>query len=350
VTTLADVARVAGVAPSTVSHVINGTRFVSEETREVVLQAITATAYTPNTLARSLARSGIGTGTVGIALSAASNPYFMNLIHAIEGELTALGKMVFLADTREAPARELDVVRSLHQRRVDGIILAPCGGSKEHALRYLMQNKVPTVLVDRCVAPEFTQVGVENAQAIRRLVDHLTRLGHQHIGMIGGQAGIATTIERVTAFKRALGLHRHPFDPSALVTSSESVAEARDALSRMLQLRKRPTAIIAGNNQSMIGIMQALHHHGVTVPEEMAVVGFDDFEWADCFHPRLTVIAQPFERIAQMAAQLLVETMENRMPKPRTIRLKPALIIRDSCGSALPNRRMPGRVLASRAG
>jgi LacI family transcriptional regulator len=106
----------------------------------------------------------------------------------------------------------------------------------------------------------------------------------------------------------------------------------------------------AGNNQSMIGIMQALHHHGVTVPEEMAVVGFDDFEWADCFHPRLTVIAQPFERIAQMAAQLLVETMENRMPKPRTIRLKPALIIRDSCGSALPNRRMPGRVLASRAG
>ncbi len=337
-TTLADVARVAGVAPSTVSHVINGTRFVSEETREAVLQAISATAYTPNTLARSLARSGIGTGTVGVALSAASNPYFMNLIHAIEGELTALGKMVFLADTREEPMRELDVVRSLHQRRVDGIILAPCGGSKDHALPYLTQNKIPTVLVDRCVAPEFTQIGVENAQAIRRLVDHLTSLGHLRIGMIGGQAGIATTIERVSAYQRALRLHKLPSETSYLAVSSESVTEARDALRAMLRLPKRPTAIIAGNNQSMIGIMQALHGAGVSVPEEMAVVGFDDFEWADCFHPRLTVIAQPFERIAQLAGRLLVETMSNRMPKPQTIRLKPTLIIRDSCGSSLAGR------------
>jgi LacI family transcriptional regulator len=339
VTTLADVARVAGVAASTVSHVINGTRFVSDETREAVLRAISETGYTPNTLARSLARSGVSTGTVGIALSAASNPYFMNLIHAVEGELTALGKMVFLADTREVAARELDVVRSLHQRRVDGIILAPSGGSREHALHYLMQNKVPTVLVDRCVAPEFTQIGVENTLAIHQLVDHLAGLGHHHIGMIGGQAGIATTIERVTAYKRALALHKHPFDPSFLLTSSESVAEARDGLSKMLRLRKRPTAIIAGNNQSMIGIMQALHHHNVKVPEEMAVVGFDDFEWADCFHPRLTVIAQPFERIARIAVQLLVKTMDNHMAKPRTIRLKPTLIIRDSCGSTLARTR-----------
>jgi LacI family transcriptional regulator len=339
VTTLADVARVAGVAASTVSHVINGTRFVSDETREVVLEAISTTGYTPNTLARSLARSGSSTGTVGIALSAASNPYFMNLIHAIEAELAAVGKMVFLADTREAPARELEVVRSLHQRRVDGIILAPCGGSKEHALHYLMQNKVPTVLVDRCVAPEFTQIGVENAQAIHQLVDHLTGLGHNRIGMIGGQAGIATTIERVAAYKRALSVHKHPFDPTLLVAGSESVAEARNSLFGMLQLESRPTAIIAGNNQSMIGIMQALHRHCVKVPEEMAVVGFDDFEWADCFHPRLTVIAQPFEQIARMATQLLVKTMDNRMPRPRTIRLKPTLIIRDSCGSALAGRR-----------
>lgn len=334
-TTLADVARLARVAPSTVSHVINGTRFVSEITRDAVLQAISETGYTPNALARSLARSSGETETVGIALSAASNPYFMNLIHAIEGELTALGKMVFLADTRETPIRELEVVRSLYQRRVDGIILAPCGGSEDYALRYLTQNKVPTVLVDRCIASEFNQVGVENAEAIRSLVDHLVGLGHRRIGMIGGQAGIATTIERVTAYKRALRTNKLSFDSTLLVESSETSADAREQITLLLRHTQKATAIVAGNNQSMIGIMQALHDQKVKVPDDVAVVGFDDFEWADCFHPRLTVIAQPFEKIAWLAARLLVTTMNDPNAKPRTIRLKPTLVVRDSCGSTL---------------
>lgn len=341
-TTLADVARRAGVAPSTVSHVINGTRFVSPHTRARVEQAIAHTGYTPNTLARSLARSGVGTGTVGIALSAASNPYFMNLIHAIEAELTRLGLMVFLADTREQPERELAVVRSLHERRVDGIILAPCGGSERATLPYLLRNKVPAVLVDRLVSDRFNQVGVENVQATCRLVDHLAGLGHRRIGMIGGQAGIATTIERVGAYRQALGPHRIGFDASLLVESSETVADAREALTAMLRLAARPTALIAGNNQSMIGMMQALHQQRIAVPDAMAIVGFDDFEWADCFHPRLTVIAQPCREIARLAAGLLVASIRQPDAATSTIRLEPTLVIRDSCGSGLEARHLAG--------
>jgi LacI family transcriptional regulator len=332
-TTLADVARHAGVAPSTVSHVINETRFVTAETRKAVIEAIAATGYTPNTLARALARAGTETGTVGIALSAASNPYFMNLIHAIERELTNLGKMVFIADTYEKPERELDVVRSLHERRVDGIILAPCRGSTQYALPYIVQNKIPTVLVDRLAAPEFNQVGVENSQAMRKLVKHLVNLGHRRIGMIGGQAGIATTIERVDAYKRALRVHKIDFDSSLLIESSETVAAARQAVSSLVRQARPPAAIIAGNNQSMIGTMKALHDNGMDVPSMMAVVGFDDFEWADCFHPRLTVIAQPFEEIARVAARRLVEIVAQPSMEATTIRLKPTLIVRDSCGT-----------------
>jgi LacI family transcriptional regulator len=122
--TIADVARVAGVSTSTVSHVLNGTRFVSPETERVVRDAIGQMGYTPNTLARALAKST--SNSVGIAISGISNPYFNDIIRAVERECANFGMTVFLSDTHDTPMKELEVVQALHQRRVDGIILAPC--------------------------------------------------------------------------------------------------------------------------------------------------------------------------------------------------------------------------------
>jgi LacI family transcriptional regulator len=143
VSTIEDVARRAGVAISTVSHVINGTRFVSESTKIAVQSAIAATGYIPNSLARSR------TNTIGIALSATCNPHFMNLIYAIAAQCSTRDWMTLLADTQEDPEVETKSVRQLHQRRVDGIILATCGDENSQSLSYLAQNRVPTVLVDR---------------------------------------------------------------------------------------------------------------------------------------------------------------------------------------------------------
>ncbi len=221
VSTIEDVARRAGVAISTVSHVINGTRFVSEATKAAVESAIAATGYIPNSLARSLARSR--TNTIGLALSAASNPHFMNLIYAIVAECNARDWMVLLADTQEDPDIELKSVRQLHQRRVDGLILATCGDENSQSLSYLTQNNVPTVLVDRLVSDRFSQVGVENKHAIKQLVDHLIRLGHTRIAMIAGRPHVATTVERVNAYKKTLRSHNLAVDENLIHNGSDDL-------------------------------------------------------------------------------------------------------------------------------
>jgi LacI family transcriptional regulator len=311
----------------------NGTRFVSEETKLAVEKAIVATGYIPNSLARSLARSR--TNTIGIALSGTSNPYFMELVYAIAAECTTREWMTLLADTKEDPDVEEKSVRQLHQNRVDGVVLATCGDENSRSLAYLEQNRVPTALVDRLVSRRFNQVGVENKRAIKELVEHLYNLGHRRIAMIAGRPHVATTFERVEAYKRTLRDHGLPVDEAMIHDGSEEA----ESFHRLLALKLPPTAILAGNNRSMMRLMQYVHTTGLRVPRDIAVVGFDDFEWADYFHPRLTVIAQPIEAIAKRAIALLAARIEDPEVKPQTLHIKPKLIVRESCGSA--SRRIP---------
>src|SRR5882672_4686728 len=203
--TIVDVARRAGVSVSTVSHVVNRTRTVSPGTARLVEQAIAATGYAPNSIAQSLARSA--TNSVGIAISAISNPYFSDIICAIQTECSRLGLMVFLSDTQEDPAQELRVVRALHQRRVDGIILAASADPDQKSLNYIRDSKIPCVLVDRLLSPAFDQIGVQNKHAMEVLASHLIEHGHKRIGLIAGQPGFATTLERIQGFRAAMKAH-----------------------------------------------------------------------------------------------------------------------------------------------
>jgi LacI family transcriptional regulator len=253
----------------------------------------------------------------------------MDLVYAIAAECTTRKWMTLLADTKEDPEVEEKSVRQLHQHRVDGIILATCGDENSRSLAYLEQNRVPTVLVDRLVSRRFNQVGVENKHAIKQLVEHLYNLGHRRIAMIAGRPHVATTFERVNAYKRTLRDHGLPVDEALIHDGSEDA----ESFQRLLALKRPPTAILAGNNRSMMRLMQYLHTAGLQVPRDIAVVGFDDFEWADFFHPRLTVIAQPMETIAKRAIALLAASVENPDLKRQTLHIKPKLVIRESCGS-----------------
>jgi LacI family transcriptional regulator len=330
VATIADVARKAGVSMSTVSHVINRTRKVEPATAELVEQAIAAVGYTPNTIARSLARSA--TGTVGIAISAISNPYFSDIICAIETECSRLGLMVFLADTQDDPDQELRIVRALHQRRVDGIILAASAGPDQKSLAYILDNGIPCVLVDRLVSKRFDQVGVQNKRAMELLTSHLIAHGHRRVGLVAGQPGFATTLERIEGFKAAVKEHGLSWDSDLIRAGNKTVSAAAVSTSELLGLREPPTGLVTGNNLATIGAMQAIRKAGLRVPQDIALVAFDDFEWADCFEPRLTAIAQPVQELGRRAASLLVQRIRNGEEKRQAIRLKPTLIVRDSCG------------------
>jgi len=328
--TMAEVARRAGVSVSTVSHVINRTRFVSPEKARLINDAIAAMGYQPNELARSLKVSS--TNSVGLAISAISNPYFTDIICAVEAECARLGLMVFLSDTQEDPDRELSVVRAFHQRRVDGVILAP-SGSPQRAIDYLAEKKLPCVLIDRFADDRFDQIGVENQSSMRALIDHVASFGHRRIGYIAGQPGLATTRERIEAFQASLAANGLECVPRYLSPENVDTASATASTHAILSLPSPPTALVTGNNMTTIGAVRAIREKGLTIPGDLSLAGFDDFEWADCFEPRLTLVAQPCVEIGKRAASLLMERIAKPQGAPRTILLDATLIERDSCGA-----------------
>lgn len=328
--TMADVARHAGVSVATVSHVVNETRPVRDDTRRRVLESIRDTGYIQNTLARALAMSS--TRSIGLSMSAISNPYFSAVVHALETGLSHSGYTLLLTDPHEDADRELRVVKALHERRVDAILMAPVPGSRENALAYLARHDVPTVLVDRLAWDRFDQVSGENEHATGKLVTHLAELGHRRIGFVSGLKGLSTTDERVRGYHVGLQHHDLARDPALVVSGGSATEAARIATHRLMELAVPPTAIIVANNLMTIGVMRGLRDRGVGVPRDIALVSFDDFEWADLFSPRLTTIAQAVDAMGAEAVHLLLTRIKDPGLPPRTVRLAPTFVHRDSCG------------------
>src|SRR4051794_27005989 len=336
VVTMADVARLAGVSVTTVSHVINGTRPASEATRRQVLAAIERTGYRPNTLARALARGG--TQSLGLAISGLSNPYFMDVVAAVEAAAGRAGHTLLLGDTREDPEHELRIVRTLAERQVDGLLLAPSVGAPDGALPYLERAGVPVVLLDRFLDVPLDQVGCDNEQPTARLVEHLVDVGHTRIAMAIGIPGLSTTDERVRGYRMALERAGIAFDPALVAEGGSLRDQAHDAMHTLLDLRDPPTAVVSGNNFMTIGLLRAISERGLSVPEDIALVAFDDFEWADLFHPRLTVIRQPTTELGSRAVELLLSRLQDPSRPVRTERLEATFVHRDSCGCTKSSR------------
>ena len=328
--TINEVARAAGVSVSTVSHVVNGTRYVSPDTAQLVNDAIDKIGYLPNTLARSLKLAS--SSSVGLAISALSNPYFSDIIYAVEAECARLGLMVFLADTQDDPDKELAVVRALHQRRVDGIIFAP-SAEPARALEYLLHRGPPCVLIDRMADRRFDQIGVDNVNAMDALVDHVVAKGHRHIAFVAGQPGFATTVERIAGFQAALESRGIDIQPDWVVTGSATTASATVAAHRLLSQARPPSVIVTGNNLATIGVMRAVRELGLAVPDDLSLVGIDDFEWANLFEPRLTLVEQPCAELGRQAAALLVERIAAPAGVRKSVRLAARLQTRASCRS-----------------
>lgn len=328
--TMADVAKRARVSVSTVSHVVNKTRAVAPETARAVQDAISDLGFTPNILARSLVRSS--TNAIGVALSAITNIYFGELLRGIQSECARHRLMMFFTDTVDHPDVQYEVVRELHQRRVDGIILAPVPDPEGRTLDYLKRHKIPVVFVDRSIDARFDQVVIENREPMMQLVAHLIGHGHRRIALISGLAGLSTTIERIEGYEAGLAEAGLPLDRSLIRDGASEYEAARQAVLGLLAEERPPTAIISANNKMTIGAMNALRDLGHRVPDDIALVGFDDFEWANSFAPRLTVIAQPCHEMGVHATGLLLKRMNDGDRRSRTVRLTAELKIRNSCG------------------
>jgi LacI family transcriptional regulator len=330
---MSDVARVAKVSASTVSHVINRTRKVNPETEKAVREAIEATGYAADSVARSL-RTG-RTHIIGLAMTAISNTYFGDVVHALERTVTNRGYSLILTDTHDTPEQELRALRTLLSHRVDGIVLAP-SAAPHAAYAQLARRKVPLVLIDR-VPEDFLAnvdaVGVHNVEPIATLVEHLVVAhGHSQIGMLAPKDGIITTQERIAGFR--LGLERNGLDPSEapVENGGESPEQTAAALARILDVPNPPTALVLGNNLVTVATISELRKRGITPPRGIATVSFDDFPWADSFQPRLTTMSQPVDELGAVAVQLLLERIADPGLDARHVRLEPTFEVRESCG------------------
>lgn len=335
--TMADVARSAGVSVATVSHVLNGTRPVLPHTRQAVLDAIDELGYTPNTLARSLVTSR--TRSIGLAVSAISNPYFTEILQGVEAGALEHGYSLLIADPHDDPVHERKVAQLLHERRVDGMIVAPSADPRE-LLAYLGRHQVPTVFLDRVVdtpadgAPRFDQVCADSAAPMAQLVAHLADLGHRRIALVAGLPGLSTTSERITGYRHGLAAAGLPYDDGLVVHGDSESAAAERATVALLSLATPPTALVTANNAMTIGSLRALRDHGLSVPDDIALGCFDDFAWADLFSPRLTAIAQPSRDIGAEAVRVLLDRLAEPDRPARTVHLPCAFVHRTSCGCA----------------
>ncbi|HKS45602.1 MAG TPA: LacI family DNA-binding transcriptional regulator [Amycolatopsis sp.] len=325
-----DIAGLAGVSITTVSHVVNGTRQVAPETRAAVLRAIETMGYTGDAIARSLVTGG--TRSIGVAISLLANPYFAALMQAIEREAASAGYTVLLADTHDAIATEQDTVRALRSRRVDGILLTPSPGDGA-VIGELVSLGVPTVLLDRLTTrTDVDQVGVENIQSTSALTEHLASLGHRRIGLVSGAAGLSTSEERTLGYRLGLGRGGLPWN-AHLVASGHSTRDGGAAAVRtLLSAPEPPTALVVANDAMMVGVLHEIRAHGLRIGRDLAIVGYDDCEWSDLVEPPLTTMAQPIEEIGRGAVRLLLARISEPDRPPTTLRLPPHLMHRASCG------------------
>lgn len=329
---MGDVARLAGVSTSTVSHVINGTRKVDASTRSRVEAAIKQTGYRRNVVARSLAAGR--THTVGLSISALTNPYFGSLVHAVERALSDAGYVLIVGDSHDDVTSEKRVTDSLLDRKVDGMIVAPAAGSERTTLPEIQRTGTPLVLIDRGVDVGCDQVGPENAASARSLTDHLLDLGHRRIGVVRGLAGISSTTERFDGYVAALADRGIAVDPALVLDGESNTDVAEREVRTLMSGEDRPTALVSLNNAMTIGTLKAVRGLGLSIPSDVAFVCYDDFEWSDLFEPKLTAAAQDVDTIGATAVELLLRRIRGEEATPQRIRVPTSFHHRNSCGCA----------------
>ena len=325
-----DVAALAGVAPSTVSYVINnGPRSVSVEAREQVLKAIAKLGYHPSDVARSLRTRR--TLTIGLVIPDITNPYYGEMAQAVEEVSFEHGYTVILAHSSHLPERELRYSQVLRSKHVDGAIFLPVTPDLE-PLRVLQQAGIAVVVLERLV-PGYPCIVADEHHAGFLATQHLLDLGHRRIGCIAMAGDSTSSTARAEGYRTAL-LDAGILPERNLVVECEyGYGAGETAAHQFLQMPQRPTAVVAHNDLMAIGAMKAFTEAGLKIPTDISVVGFDDIAAASYVQPPLTTIAFPKRQMGKAAIELLLSLMQSEeRVAPSTTKLAVELVVRGSTG------------------
>ncbi len=331
--TLEDIARQVGVSRSTVSRVINGSPHVSEDVRERVLKAVQTTGFQPNAAARSLASQR--SYMIGLVLPQSvsaffTDPFFPHLTQGIaygcnNNDLTL---SLFLAGNHED--EEIILPRISRRGQLDGV-LVQSGQLGDWLIERLAKSSLPTVMIGRPFDPAgINYIDVDNVRGASSAVRHLARLGYRRIAHITGSAGSSATVDRLEGYKAALQEAGQPVDLRLIAEGNFSESSGYMAMKQLLP--HNPQAVFAASDTMAVGAMRAIHEAGLRVPEDVAVVGYDDLPVAATITPALTTVRQPILKFGARAVELLMDVIANGSAPARHIILDTELILRDSCG------------------
>ena len=328
--TMRDVARLAGVSTSTVSAVMNGTVPVSSDRKARVQAAMTALDYQPDAIARSL-KTG-KSNAVGIIVPDITNAFYPEVVRGAEEAAQLAGYSVLLCDSNENYRSEERHLSALFSRRVDGVLLACCVDSRAHEV--VARRRLPVVYIDRLPpAAGANTVCTDNVRAGQLAAEHLIGLGHKRIGMLAGHLELSPHHDRLEGFRKAMQESHLPILDEYLISGNVQVEDGFEAGHRLLNLPHPPTAILASNNKLLLGVLQAVDEKNIQIPEQLSVLGFDDYLWNRHFNPTLTAIAQPTHEIGRKSFELLLKLIQRPSEEhsdPIHLRLSAQLRVRNS--------------------
>lgn len=329
------VAQRARVSTATVSRVINGTARVSPETAERVREAIEALDFYPDSNARTL---GTGrSGLFGLIISDITNPYFPELVKAFEDIAMEHGQDVLIANTDYDPKRmELCVIRML-QRKVDGVAIMT-SEMEERLIKVFSHRRIPAIFMDTSNEMKgASTVRVDYVAGVRQAMEHLFLLNHRRIALISGPLGLASANVRAEAFKASLRAHGLTGESNLVQEGNHRVEGGYAAMLRILKSGKPPTAVVASNDLTAIGAMGAIHEHGLNIPNDISVIGFDGIELSAYTQPALTTVHVPRRELATVAFMSLFhgrDQFARKVTEAREHVIKPKLLIRNSTAYA----------------
>ncbi len=309
--TINDVAQRAGVSKSTVSHVLNNTRFVEDATRLKVLDAVEAMNYRPSSIARSLVKKQ--TSTVGLLISDVSNPFYHEVIHGVESVALEKGYDIFLCNTHYDLNQAMKFVQSLEDKLVDGVLCMTSSLSKE-ILMELSSNNIPMVVLDwnaSEISDIAATISIDFSKGINETVRHLAELGHKHFAHVSGPLDFWTSRLRRDLFFNALS--ESGIDPrSALIVEGNlRINGGRQALEKIVSVDPRPTAVFAANDLMALGMVWAAKDYDLQIPQDLSIVGLDDIELSTQITPPLTTVSLPRYEIGSLAMQMLLQQIHN---------------------------------------
>ena len=324
-----EIAQLANVSASTVSRVLNNPEVVQKETRERVLQVIEELNYKPNLVARQFRTKE--TKIILVIVPDITSNFFSKVVRGIQQIASCHGYKVILFDTENKIEKEREYIDLLEQKQADGAVLLTAQlGKKELDV---LSKQFPIVLaceyIDDLPIPT---VSIDNVASARKMTEHLIQMGHQKIAHISGRINGVLGRDRLKGFKQALLTHQIEVDPSYIQEGDTTLNSGFNQMQKLLALEVSPTAVFAFNDETALGVLKAVREHGLSVPEDVAVVGFDDLEISTVVTPPLTTISQSRYEIGKKAAGLLVDLMANKEIEQKRFIMKDKLVVRSSCG------------------